>query len=253
MAILDIFGDLYFGAASHIEENITEHLEKNPTQRFLLLRMFRVNQIDISGVHTLESVVRSIREKGGDVFLMRTQKPVLDVIKSTGFYDYLGEDHFLQYGDAIGYLFHRVLDPTICIYECEARAFKECQNLPKHIRRPGVTQIPTEIPIGDVPGISPLDLWGELHSKIPPVVVDVREPREYKRGHIPEAQSIPLFKLLDDPSQIPEIRPVVLVCRGGRRSRRATYILSKQGFMNIRMMDGGMLEWENTDLIEAID
>jgi SulP family sulfate permease len=253
LAILDIFGDLYFGAASHIEEAIRNHLEAHPTQRFLLLRLFSVDHIDISGVHALESIVRALRQRGGDVFMMRTQVPVLDIFKSTGFYDYLGEDHFLSYGDAIGHIFNRILDPTICIYECEARVFKECMNLPRPEKLPVESTLPMEIPPGKVKKISPLDLWDVLHKRTSPIVVDIREPREFQRGHIPQAKSIPIFKLISDTSQIPQIRDVVLVCRSGRRSTRAIYVLNKHGFNNIRILEGGMLAWENAGLLEAID
>ena len=253
LAILDIFGDLYFGAISHVEEAIRSHLEANPTQRYLLLRMFSVDQIDISGVHALESIVRSMRERGGDVFLMRTQKPVMDVFKSTGFYDYLGEDHFLAYGDAIGHLFYKVLDPVICIYECEARAFLECQNLPKQTLPPGMETITTRVPEGTIQTITPQELWQEMHKKIPPVLIDVREPREFHQGHIPGSQSIPLLKLLNDPSAIPRIRDVVFICRTGRRGRRACLALGNLGFTNVRALEGGILAWEKAGLLEAID
>jgi len=253
LAILEIFGDLYFGASSHIEETIRDHLEAHPTQRFLLLRMSSVNQIDISGVHALESVARILRQRGGDVFMMRTQNPVLALFKSTGFYDYLGEDHFLCYGDALGYIFYRILDPAICIYECDARAFRECLNLPRPGKLPSERIIPLEMPLSDVKTIAPLDLWEELHQRTPPVVIDIREHREYRQGHIPQATSVPIFKLISNFSEIPQLRQVVLVCRTGRRSRRAIHVLNEKGFINIRILEGGMLAWENTGLLEAIE
>ncbi|MBU1660171.1 MAG: STAS domain-containing protein [Chloroflexi bacterium] len=253
LAILDIFGDLYFGAVNHVEEAIHSHLEENPGQRFLLLRMVSVDQVDISGVHALESIVRSLRKRGGDVFMMRTQEPVLNLMKSTGFYEYLGHDHFFSYDDAIGHLFHHILDPVICIYECEARVFEECQNLPKRIKHPVEIPIHTEMPAGHVAGVTPQELWDELHSADPPLVVDVREPREFKRGHIPQAESIPLFELLSASSQIPHDRPVVFVCRSGRRSTRATYLLTNQGYTNTRVLRGGILAWETAGLLEAVD
>ncbi len=253
LAILDILGDFYFGAVSHVEEAIRAHLSAHPSQRFLLLRMYSVDQIDISGVHALESIVRSLRARGGDVFMMRTQDPVLEVFKSTGFYDYLGADHFLAYGDAIGHLFYRILDPTICIYECTGNTFLECQNLPRRTKLPGGISIPTEIPTGEVETIPPLDLWGALHKRNPPIVVDVREPREFQRGHIPDAKSMPLFELLTNPSDLPRIRPVVLVCRSGRRSARAAFNLSKRGFTNLQIVAGGMVAWENDGLLTAIE
>ncbi len=253
LAIFDIFGDLYFGAVNHVGDIIREYLDKNPNQRFLLLRMFSVDNCDISGIHTLESVVDLMRDRGGDMYFMRVQDPVMRRMKSTGFCDHLGEDNFLSYDEAIGFLYHRVLDPTICIYECDQRVFKECQNLPKRINHPIETPLQTEIPAGRVPGISPKELWAELHSENPPQIIDVREPREFKKMHILQAQSTPLFRLLSDSSIIPKDTPLVFVCHGGRRSTRATYLFSNQGFKNIRVLRGGMLAWDAANLIEAVD
>jgi SulP family sulfate permease len=254
MGILDILGDLYFGAVQHVDEAIHNLMEAYPSQRFLLLRMHSVDQIDISGVHALEAVVRSYREQGGDVYMMRTQKPIMDLLRSTEFYDTLGEDHFLSYQNAIEYLFHRVLDPAVCIYECEERVFMECQNLPRPARHPVEAEtLNIRMPKEAVPGLEARQLWNELHQPQTPLVIDVREAREFRRGHIAQAQLIPLHQLFSDISQIPKDRPVVFVCRSGRRSTRATYALINQGFVNVRMMYGGMLAWEAAGLLEAVD
>ena len=253
MGILDILGDLYFGAAQHVEQAIRDHMEANPNQRFLLLRMHSVDQIDISGMHALEAIVRTYRERGGDVFLMRTQEQVLEKLRSADFCDFLGEDHFLTYNSAIDYLFHRVLDPAVCIYECEARVFLECQNLPRPARHPVEPPPHIDIPKHEVEHIKSIDLWHELQESEPPVVIDVREQREFQQGHIPQAQIIPLLKLFGDISQVPKDRPVVIVCRSGRRSTRATYALNNQGFENVRKLEGGMLAWEAAGLLEAVD
>ncbi len=253
LAIFDIMGDLYFGAVHHVEEILRQYLLENPSQRFLLLRMISVHQCDISGIHALESIVEFMREKGGDVYFMRVQPPVLELMKSTGFYEYLKPNHCLSYDQTITHIYHHVLDPAICIYECEARVFMECQNLPKRIDHPLESRITTQIPIGEVASISPSELWKELHGEIAPVVIDVREPREFERSHILQAQSIPLFQLLSDATQISTEHPVVLVCHGGRRSTRVTYILTKKGFSNLRFLEGGMLAWESACLFEVVE
>ena len=254
MGIMDILGDLYFGAVQHVDEAIRNHMEAYPNQRFLLLRMFSVDQIDISGMHALEAIVRSYRDRGGDVYMMRTQDPIIDKLRSADFYDFLGEDHFLSYDSAIDYIFHRVLDPAVCIYECEARVFLECQNLPRPARHPAEQQPPhISIPKHEVDHVEASELWDELHKPDAPLVIDVRETREFRRGHIPQARVIPLLKLFGDISQVPKDRPVVFVCRSGRRSTRATYALANQGFENVRVLSGGILAWEAAGLLEAVD
>jgi SulP family sulfate permease len=218
-----------------------------------MLRMFGVHQIDISGVHALEAIVQAYRSRGGDVFMMRAHERIMKLLKSTAFYDYLGEEHFLSYNTAIDHIFHHILDPAICIYECEARVFLECQNLPRPKKHGLEKSIQMEIPKHEVDSVSPLELWEELHHAEPPLVIDVREVREFHRGHIPQAKSIPLMQLFGDISQVPKDGAVVFVCRGGRRSTRATYTLTNQGFDNVRVLLGGMLAWETTGLLEAVD
>ncbi|MCP4623334.1 MAG: STAS domain-containing protein, partial [bacterium] len=132
LSIIKISGDLYFGAVGHVEEIINQHLAGHPEQRFLLLRMQGVNQCDFSGIHMLEAVRHTCQERGGDLFLMKVQESIKALMKSTGFYDKLGADHFLIEDGAIKHLFYKVLDPAVCIYECNTRTFEECQNLPKY-------------------------------------------------------------------------------------------------------------------------
>jgi len=255
LSIVEILGDLYFGAVSHVEEVLYEHLEQHPNQRFLLLRLHSVNQCDFSGIHMLESVLHAFRERGGDVYVVRVQANVLKVMKSTGFYDHLGADHFLSEDTAISYLFYKIIDPAVCVYECNARAFKECQNLPRpdySVEIPLYTDRDTvTINIGN---ITPKELWQNLHNGGQhPFVIDVREPREFKRGHIPDAHLIPLPKLMQNTTTLPHSYPIVLVDHGGRRSERAAQYLHQQGYTNVQALKGGMTAWKQADLLEAIE
>jgi sulfate permease, SulP family len=252
LAIFNILGDLYFGAVSNVEKVLHDHLARHPHERYLLLSMESVNQCDISGIHILETILRACRDRGGDLFFQRVQEPVWRIMQSSGFSHLLGEDHLLEEDQAISYIYHRILDPAICIYECEARVFLECQNLPKQIFHLEQAPLHTQIPRGKVSEITPAELWQRLHQSAPPLVIDVREPREFQRGHIPQAQSIPLYKLLTEKVELPGERPIVLVCQGGRRASRAAYALSKQGYP-AQALQGGMLAWEQAGLLEALE
>jgi SulP family sulfate permease len=229
LGVIEILGDLYFGAASHVEESVQHNLAENPEQRYLLLRMHGVERCDVSGVRVLESIVRQYRERNGDVYLVRVRIPVVESMRMLGFDVYLGEDHLLDPDDAIGYLFYHVIDPAICIYECPVRAFRECQNLPKQ-RYPEPVRLEADVAPGSVPSVGARALWDEIQGDAPPRVIDVREPREFKRAHIPGAESIPLPVFLNHIGQIPQEEPMVVVCRGGRRSTRATAFLIGNGY-----------------------
>lgn len=249
LSVTEILGDLYFGAVQHIDEQVYRNLMSNPAQRFLLLRMHGVHHCDISGIHALESIVRAYREQGGDVYLCRVHPPVLQAMTASGFLVILGRDHLLDEDAAISYLFHHVLDPAICIYECPLRVFRECQNLPKQhldIAIPHTAQ-----PAAPPPAIEPRALWQALHDATPPLVIDVREPREYRQGHVPGSQLLPLPALLADPGQLPRDRAIVLVCRGGRRGARAAAALLAAGHPNVAVLHGGMVAWEAANLLEA--
>ncbi len=253
LAVVSIQGALYFGAAHHVEEAILGNLAQNPDQRFLLLKMDLVDHCDVSGLHMLESVVRLYRQRGGDVFVMRVQPEVRDKMRLTGIEEMLGTDRFLKEDEAIGYLFYRRLDPAVCIYECPLRVWQECQNLPKHVH-PGGLPVGRRGADGPVADIEPQALWHQLRQgESPPLVIDVREPVEFKRGHIPDAQLIPMPGLLAQTPDLPTDRPIVFVCRTGRRGARVVTALKEHGYSNIRILRGGMLAWEAAGLLEAVD
>ncbi len=252
LGVVEILGDLYFGAVNHIEERIQENQNTNPSQRYLLLRMYPVENCDISGIHALESIVRSYRNRGGDVYFVHVQRQVRELMQSTGCYDYVGEDHFLDPDDAIPYLFHRILNPAICIYECPERVFRYCQNLPKRLDL--VCPPPdVDLPLDEVLTLAPRQLWEALHGEDPPHVIDVREPREYRQAHIPGVEHLPYLDLVEDLDQVSPDMPVVLVCQGGRRSTRAAAMLIARGYSNVRVLDGGMTGWARQQLFTAVE
>ncbi len=253
LGILTISGDLYFGAVNSIEDTLLNHLADHRTQRFLLLRLEGVNNCDFSGIQMLQAVRQACLKRGGDLFLMKVQKSVYPIMHSTGFYDQLGPDHFLQEEESITHLFHHVLDPAVCIYECPVRAFKECQNLPKQTYSQLFAGQPKSS-AEEVPEISAQALWQALYNgKTPPLIIDVREPREFGRGHIPQAKLEPLPTLPTTMNGHSADAQIVFVCRSGERSRYAVQILRAKGYSEVKILQGGMLAWENAGLPEVID
>lgn len=252
LGILDILGDLYFGAANNVEKAVRAHRRAHPTQRFLLLRMHSVQHCDITGIGALRSLVRAYRDEGGDVFMVRVNPAILHLMQASGFVDYLGADHFLAEDNAIEYLFYHVLDPAVCIYESDVRVFRECQNLPRYISPVEIT-LPAHLAAIDVPLIEPRLLWQQLHQPSPPLVIDVREPREFQQGHIPQAQLMPLPALLKAQPPLPRDRPIVFVCRMGRRSTRVAQLYRHAGYDNVAVLERGMQGWEAARLLEAVE
>lgn len=80
--------------------------------------------------------------------------------------------------------------------------------------------------------------------------VDVREPVEWagELGHIEGAELVPLATVAQAAAGWDRAAEVVLVCRSGGRSGRATAQLASMGFSGVYNMVGGMLAWNDAKL-----
>jgi rhodanese-related sulfurtransferase len=87
-----------------------------------------------------------------------------------------------------------------------------------------------------------------------PMVLDVREPKEYQQGHLPEAILLPrgLLEIRADaehPMRDERLedrqRPVITYCTGGigARSAMAAQTLKEMGFANVSCLEGGLDAW----------
>jgi rhodanese-related sulfurtransferase len=79
-------------------------------------------------------------------------------------------------------------------------------------------------------------------------VIDVRQPDEWRRGHIPEATLVPLNgiysfgKALKD-LHIPQDEDIIFVCAVGQRSASASEIALVAGLKNVYNLANGMNGW----------
>ena len=71
------------------------------------------------------------------------------------------------------------------------------------------------------------------------VLLDVRSPQEYREGHIPGSQNVPLQQL-DQVQEVTEKKDTVLYvyCRSGARSRQAVSLLKHMGYTNVHNIGG---------------
>src|SRR5919204_2416656 len=96
-----------------------------------------------------------------------------------------------------------------------------------------------------VPEEGPDELARQLKSDTPPVVIDVRDPDEYRDGHIEAATNISrgflefrVATVAADPQA-----PVVLYCQTGLRSVLAAKALQELGYKNVINLGGGYQKW----------
>ena len=71
------------------------------------------------------------------------------------------------------------------------------------------------------------------------ILIDVRQPDEYEKGHIPGARSIPLQKLRDFSLEVTDKdTPIYVYCLSGARSARAVRALRGVGFTAVTDLGG---------------
>ncbi|PYU10476.1 MAG: MBL fold metallo-hydrolase [Acidobacteria bacterium] len=83
-----------------------------------------------------------------------------------------------------------------------------------------------------------------LSSNQPPLVVDVRAPREREQKHISGSLSIPLNRLAENLERLPKYRSLLVYCAGGYRSSIAASLLRGSGFDSVSEIAGGIAAWE---------
>ena len=106
-----------------------------------------------------------------------------------------------------------------------------------------------------VPEQGPADLKHRLDAGEPVVVVDVRDPDEYRDGHIEDAANISRgFLEFRIGTVAPEpTTPLVLYCQTGLRSMLAARQLKELGYENVINLQGGFQKWAQSGLPVAKD
>jgi len=101
---------------------------------------------------------------------------------------------------------------------------------------------------GDVQDVSPAELDALVKEDPNLVVIDVREPWEYRQGHIEGAVLMPLGQLAARLEEIDASQPVAVVCASGSRSLSAAALLGQKGIPKVYNLAEGMNGWEQEDL-----
>ncbi len=84
----------------------------------------------------------------------------------------------------------------------------------------------------------PKDEWPKM------VVIDARDPAQFAKGHIPGAINIDWRQVLAKRNTIPKNKPVLIYCNTGSLSAQAGFALRVAGWDNVRILQGGMKEWQ---------
>ena len=94
-----------------------------------------------------------------------------------------------------------------------------------------------------IPEITPQEVKMMMDERKPFVLIDVREPHEYRICNIPGAKLIPLNEVPQHMHELDSADEIVVHCRSGVRSAKAVDLLMKSGFRKIHNLKGGILAW----------
>ncbi len=95
--------------------------------------------------------------------------------------------------------------------------------------------------------IEPVQAKSKLSTQPASFLLDVRQPEEYREGHISGAKLIPLGELQRRVKELPRDREIIVVCHSGNRSSSAVRLLASAGYQAVNLR-GGMINWARAGL-----
>ena len=89
-----------------------------------------------------------------------------------------------------------------------------------------------------------------IDAGAPPIILDVRSPREYALGHVPGAVNIPFWRMAAADIPASADHPVVVYCGHGPRAWIARGLLRRRGFRRVACLAGHMTDWRSAGFPE---
>lgn len=87
-----------------------------------------------------------------------------------------------------------------------------------------------------------------LVNKSKALVIDLRDPNEFKQGHITGSRNIPYARLTEKLQELPKDGPIILVCQLGQVAGTAARQLKSQGIQDVAKLEGGLSNWKSQSL-----
>ncbi|MGO2263563.1 MULTISPECIES: rhodanese-like domain-containing protein [Halomonas] len=90
----------------------------------------------------------------------------------------------------------------------------------------------------------------QLINREDAVVLDIRESKDFKTGHIAGARNIPHNKLDNRMNELDKVKnqPIIVVCKHGQSAGAVQTKLAKAGFERVTKLKGGMAQWQADSL-----
>jgi SulP family sulfate permease len=121
-------GSIFFGAVSHLQQQLLEMQEAAPTQKHLVVMASGINFIDLAGAELLAETARRQARIGGSLSFYRLKQSVADTLRQGGFMQDIGEQNLYPAKSRPADALFPHLDKTICA-NCPHRLFRSCQTV----------------------------------------------------------------------------------------------------------------------------
>lgn len=76
------------------------------------------------------------------------------------------------------------------------------------------------------------------------MIVDIRDPQTFARGHLPHAQLLNNENLENFLSTTDKQQPLLVCCYHGISSQQAAQFLADKGFAEVYSLSGGFVAWQ---------
>ena len=103
-------------------------------------------------------------------------------------------------------------------------------------------------PIQRLPQISAQELRDEIKSSTYQYIIVIRSESAWNKGHIEEAELLPLSDMLLKEVDLPKEEKIIVTCRVGYRGSIGASYLQLHGYTNVHNLAGGMQAWSNAGL-----
>lgn len=80
-------------------------------------------------------------------------------------------------------------------------------------------------------------------ASTPPLLLDVREAREFDICHLPDSVLIPMGQIATRAAELDPARPTVVICHHGIHSRHVALYLDHLAFETVINLEGGVERW----------
>jgi rhodanese-related sulfurtransferase len=103
---------------------------------------------------------------------------------------------------------------------------------------------------GAIPAIDVSETASRLESggSDGPILVDVREDDELRAARVAGAIHVPMSSFADRYAELPQNRPLLVMCATGGRSSAATAFLLRNGWTDVVNVKGGITAWQQAGM-----